>query len=76
MSHVPFVDEEECIGCNLCMLVCPVPDCITMEEVSQTKVKESWADRVAKSRTQPNQELGNWRRIILDCNFTTIKRNG
>jgi len=28
-----------------------VPDCITMEEVSQAKVRESWADRVAKSRT-------------------------
>ena len=75
MSHVPFVDEEECIGCNLCMLVCPVPDCITMEVVSQIKVKESWTDRVAKNRTQSIQELTNWIQIILDCNFTTIKRN-
>ena len=23
--------EEECVGCNLCKLVCPVDNCITME---------------------------------------------
>ena len=32
-SRIPFVDEEECVGCNLCQMVCPVPGCITMEEV-------------------------------------------
>jgi dihydropyrimidine dehydrogenase (NAD+) subunit PreA len=26
------VKEEECVGCNLCQIVCPVNDCITMEE--------------------------------------------
>ncbi len=24
------VKEEECVGCNLCVSVCPVPECITM----------------------------------------------
>ncbi len=47
-SQVPFVDERECIGCNLCSLVCPVPGCITMEEVPTTAGKESWNDRLAK----------------------------
>ncbi len=31
-SRAPWVDEAECIGCNLCALVCPVPGCITMRE--------------------------------------------
>jgi dihydropyrimidine dehydrogenase (NAD+) subunit PreA len=47
-SQVPFVDERECIGCNLCSLVCPVPGCITMEEVPTSAGKESWNDRLAK----------------------------
>jgi dihydropyrimidine dehydrogenase (NAD+) subunit PreA len=25
------VVDAECVGCNLCLHVCPVPDCITME---------------------------------------------
>ena len=25
--------DDECVGCNLCMHVCPVDDCITMERV-------------------------------------------
>lgn len=30
--HFEVVDEE-CVGCNLCMHVCPVDNCITMERV-------------------------------------------
>ncbi|HYO51436.1 NAD-dependent dihydropyrimidine dehydrogenase subunit PreA [Archangium sp.] len=51
-ARVPFVDEEECVGCNLCQLVCPVPGCITMEEVPTGKPRESWNDRVAQGRDQ------------------------
>ncbi|VDK47076.1 unnamed protein product [Dibothriocephalus latus] len=28
-SHFPVVTED-CTGCNLCLSVCPIPDCITM----------------------------------------------
>ncbi|HUI71588.1 MAG TPA: NAD-dependent dihydropyrimidine dehydrogenase subunit PreA [Spirochaetia bacterium] len=43
--RVPTVDEEECVGCNLCSLVCPVEGCITMEEVTTGKPRESWEQR-------------------------------
>ena len=28
------VINEECVGCNLCVCVCPVDNCITMEEMT------------------------------------------
>ncbi len=46
-ARVPFVDEAECIGCNLCALVCPVAGCITMREASRG-APETWNDRVQK----------------------------
>jgi dihydropyrimidine dehydrogenase (NAD+) subunit PreA len=45
--RVPIVDEAECIGCNLCALVCPVDGCITMEEISSGAPTQSWNDRVS-----------------------------
>jgi dihydropyrimidine dehydrogenase (NAD+) subunit PreA len=32
-NRIPRIDEAECVGCNLCALVCPVDNCITMEQV-------------------------------------------
>ncbi len=49
LHRIPHVDEEECVGCNLCWLVCPVEDCITMEQLDLGKPKESWEDRCAKN---------------------------
>jgi dihydropyrimidine dehydrogenase (NAD+) subunit PreA len=48
-DRVPWIDEPECVGCNLCQLVCPVQGCITMEE-ARTGPKETWNDRVAQGR--------------------------
>jgi dihydropyrimidine dehydrogenase (NAD+) subunit PreA len=43
--RIPRVDEAECVGCNLCWLVCPVEQCITMERVDVGRPAESWAQR-------------------------------
>ena len=48
-DRVPWVDEPECVGCNLCQLVCPVPGCIEMVEI-HAKTKETWNDRVRAGR--------------------------
>jgi dihydropyrimidine dehydrogenase (NAD+) subunit PreA len=47
VDRIPFVDEQECVGCNLCALVCPVEGCITMERVDSGDAPQSWAQRTA-----------------------------
>ncbi len=42
--RIPRVDEDECVGCNLCWLVCPVEKCITMERVDSGLPARSWAE--------------------------------
>jgi len=46
--RIPWVDETECVGCNLCQLVCPVEGCIEMVERRRAGEAETWNDRVAK----------------------------
>ncbi len=33
LGRIPRVETHHCVGCNLCSLVCPVEDCITMDRV-------------------------------------------
>jgi dihydropyrimidine dehydrogenase (NAD+) subunit PreA len=48
LARIPRVDEVECVGCNLCALVCPVDGCITMDRVDTGRPSESWEQRMAK----------------------------
>jgi dihydropyrimidine dehydrogenase (NAD+) subunit PreA len=47
LARIPRVDETECVGCNLCSLVCPVDQCITMVEVPTGLAPETWAERTS-----------------------------
>ncbi|MGH9596671.1 MAG: NAD-dependent dihydropyrimidine dehydrogenase subunit PreA, partial [Edaphobacter sp.] len=56
LERIPRVDEHHCVGCNLCYLVCPVENCITMERVDNGMAFESWEDRTAKGLVQPGAQ--------------------
>jgi dihydropyrimidine dehydrogenase (NAD+) subunit PreA len=43
--RIPHVDEAECVGCNLCWLVCPVENCITMAKIDTGASPLTWAQR-------------------------------
>jgi dihydropyrimidine dehydrogenase (NAD+) subunit PreA len=47
LARIPRVDEAECVGCNLCSLVCPVEGCITMEQVDAHLPAQSWEQRTS-----------------------------
>ena len=51
LARIPRVDETECVGCNLCSLVCPVENCINMVEISTGLSPESWEERTAGTLT-------------------------
>jgi len=47
-ARVPWVHEEECVGCNLCKLVCPVDGCVTMVEKRKAPEMDTWQDVMAR----------------------------
>ena len=60
LARIPRVDETECVGCNLCSLVCPVDDCITMVEVPTGLASESWEERTrSTSNAMPAAHSGD-----------------
>ncbi len=32
-KRLPQMDEEKCVGCGLCLAICPVPGCLYLEEL-------------------------------------------
>ena len=38
------VINDECVGCNLCAMICPVPNCIEMVEVENDLPYMAWPD--------------------------------
>ncbi len=44
------VVDADCVGCNLCMIACPVPECITMEAVDTDRPYANWT-------THPNNPM-------------------
>jgi len=46
------VKEEECVGCNLCVNVCPVPDCITLRDLAPGEVDRRTGRTVSAERLE------------------------
>jgi dihydropyrimidine dehydrogenase (NAD+) subunit PreA len=55
------VKEEECVGCNLCVSICPVPQCITMRALAPGEVDQRTGRAVsgeyANWTTHPNNPM-------------------
>ena len=55
------VKEDECVGCNLCVTVCPVPDTITLRDVpageKDLRTGLQVSDKHADWTTHPNNPM-------------------
>jgi len=54
------VIDEECVGCNLCVSVCPVDGCITMQQITSgtdPRTGEAIINEKADWTTHPNNPL-------------------
>ena len=59
VRHFEVMDDE-CVGCNLCVNVCPVDDCITMVEMtegSDPRTGRPIDSRYANWTTHPNNPM-------------------
>jgi dihydropyrimidine dehydrogenase (NAD+) subunit PreA len=56
IERIPRVDETECVGCNLCSLVCPVDQCITMVRVDSEVPAETWEERTRGAACAPEPQ--------------------
>ena len=53
------VKEEECVGCNLCVNVCPVSECITLRELAPGEIDRRTGRTVSGAPLQWTQHPNN-----------------
>ncbi|CAB3395298.1 NAD-dependent dihydropyrimidine dehydrogenase subunit PreA [Kyrpidia spormannii] len=53
------VDESECVGCNLCSMVCPV-DCIDMVRVDTGRPPQTWRERQIQQAGEQIVQLSDY----------------
>ena len=55
------VMEDQCVGCNLCAVVCPVPDCITLRDLvpgeKDLRTGKEVSEQYANWTTHPNNPM-------------------
>ena len=55
------VKDDECVGCNLCVTVCPVPDCITLRTLAPGEIDPRTGQTVSATAanwtTHPNNPM-------------------
>ena len=57
-SRKPVINDECCVGCNLCSLVCPVDGCISMQVRNPGEAARSHNDYLADGQ----EPVGNYPR--------------
>jgi dihydropyrimidine dehydrogenase (NAD+) subunit PreA len=57
------VNEAECVGCNLCALVCPVPECITLRTLAPGEVDQRTGQPVSATPMNWTQHPNNPMRV-------------
>ena len=60
------VKEDECVGCCLCALVCPVDECISMIRIDDGSESKTWNELIADFRNEGKEltweNLGEFQR--------------
>lgn len=57
------VKEADCVGCNLCVNVCPVPECITMRDVPAGEIDQRTGQPVSAEARNWTQHPNNPMRV-------------
>ena len=60
------VIEEECVGCNLCVNVCPVENCITMEALPAGALDKRTGKKVQKKYANWTEHPNNPSRVAAE----------